>query len=96
MKKSRSVSASILSNGLPVDELVTHSADVYDREFLWPEFRCLLPVPEHHQAVGESIRALGRDIRLPAVPAVSKNAPILAANPKQIVTTSGQICCIVS
>ena len=39
---------------------------------------------------------LGRAKRLPFVPAASRNAPMLAAMPTQMVETSGLMCCMVS
>ena len=42
------------------------------------------------------MRALGKLLRLPGVPAPSKKAPIEAAIPKQMVRTSQSTNCIVS
>ena len=42
------------------------------------------------------IRACGRANRLPSAPAQSRNWPIEAARPMQIVATSGAMNCMVS
>ena len=42
------------------------------------------------------IRELGRALRLPVSPAVSRTAPIEAAIPTQKVETGARRCCIVS
>ena len=42
------------------------------------------------------MREWGKARRLPLVPADNKKAPIEAAKPTQIVTTSDLICCMVS
>ena len=42
------------------------------------------------------IRECGRALRLPLVPAASRNDPIEAAMPMQIVFTGAFRCCIVS
>jgi hypothetical protein len=43
-----------------------------------------------------SIRVFGRALRLPFVPAESRNAPIEAAIPRAVVATSHLMNCIVS
>ena len=42
------------------------------------------------------IREWGRANRLPGAPAQSRNWPMLAARPKQMVDTSGRTYCMVS
>ena len=42
------------------------------------------------------IRAWGRALRLPLVPAARRNEPIDAAMPMQIVFTGARRCCMVS
>ena len=42
------------------------------------------------------MREYGKEYRFPLAPEDNSNAPILAADPKQIVATSGLIYCMVS